>query len=72
MRRSPDSEATVEACRRRCLDSSTRPLKGGRSVEVKLDAGLRAQWRELSNPAFETRNGTKKFSAQRTQVAAIA
>ena len=30
------------------------------------------QWRALTKPAFETRNGTTKFSAQRTQVAAVA
>ena len=35
-------------------------------------AALQAQRRALSNPAFETRNGTMKFSAQRTQVAAVA
>ena len=31
-----------------------------------------AQRRALSKPALETRNGTMKFSAQRTQVAAVA
>jgi hypothetical protein len=33
---------------------------------------LNAQRRPLSNPAFETRNGTTKFKAHRTHVAVVA
>ena len=33
---------------------------------------LEDQRRALSKPAFETRNGTTKFKAQRTHVAAVA